>query len=128
SDTPYVAGGAIPNAQFTTSRLQTHMLTGAYRAPCYNSHVFMLESFIDECAHAAKVDPLEYRLRLLAKWDAAWSQCLKVAAEKSGWGQPLPKGEGRGIAIANWPFASQHQAGGTTCAVVHVAVSREGVL
>ncbi|CAN7198117.1 molybdopterin-dependent oxidoreductase [Phenylobacterium sp. LjRoot225] len=127
-DTPYVGGGGIPNAEFAQSRLKTHVLTGAYRAPCYNSHVFMLESFIDECAHAAKADPVEYRLGLLKGWDPAWSACLKVAAQKAGWGRRLPKGQGRGVAIANWPMASQRKGGATMCAVAHVAVSRDGVL
>jgi isoquinoline 1-oxidoreductase beta subunit len=127
-DMPYFTEGGIPNVRIGVSRVESHVLTGAYRAPNYNSHVLALESFVDECAHAAGIDPLEYRLRLLKHWDAAWSACLKVAAEKAGWGQPLPKGEGRGIAIANWPTAGMHQAGTTMCAVAHVAVSREGAL
>jgi isoquinoline 1-oxidoreductase beta subunit len=127
-DSPYFAAGAIPNLHLEISRQPSHLLTGAYRAPNYNSHAFMLECFIDECAQAAKVDPVEFRLRLLKNWDPAWSQCLKVAAEKSGWGKPLPKGEGLGIAISNWPMAGQRQAGTTMCTAAHVAVSREGAL
>jgi isoquinoline 1-oxidoreductase beta subunit len=42
------------------------LLNGAWRGPCYNSHVFNVETFIDECAVAAGIDPLAYRLSLLA--------------------------------------------------------------
>src|SRR3546814_4346083 len=66
-------------------------------------------SFIDDCAIAAGIDPLEYRLKLLSTWDKPWSDCLRLAAEKIGWGKPLPKGEGRGIAITNWPQASMRK-------------------
>ncbi len=131
TDAPYLTSGAIPNVQVGTSSLPLHILTGAYRAPCYNSHAFTVETFIDECAVAAKVDPLEYRLKLLANWDPAWTQCLKVAAEKAGWGKPLAKGQGRGIAISSWPMAGTRQTGNVgsiVCAAVNVEVSREGVV
>jgi isoquinoline 1-oxidoreductase beta subunit len=127
-DVPYVVSGVIPNVHIGTSDLYTHVLTGAYRAPWYNSFAFMSETFIDECAVAAKIDPLEYRLKLLANWDPAWSKCLQVAAEKGNWGKPLPKGEGRGIAISSWPRAGMKQFGSIICSVAHVAVSRDGVL
>ena len=127
-DVPYVTSGAIPNVHISQSAAAFHVLTGAYRGPCYNSHAYMVETFIDECAAAAKIDPLEYRLRLLEKWDESWNTCLKVAGQKAGWGKPLPKGEGRGIAIANWPMAGVRKGGSTVCTVAHVAVSPEGVL
>jgi isoquinoline 1-oxidoreductase subunit beta len=127
-DTPYVVSGAIPNAEISSSFLPYHVQTGAYRGPCYNSHAFMVESFIDECAAAAKADPLEYRIKLLQTWDPAWTGCLKKAAEKSGWGKSLPKGDGRGIAIANWPNAGLRKNGTTVCCVVHAAVSPAGEL
>ncbi len=127
-DTPYVVSGGIPNAEISSTFLPYHVLTGAYRGPCYNSHVFMVESFIDECAAAAKIDPLDYRVALLQKWDPAWIQCLKVAADKAAWGKKLPKGEGRGIAIANWPNAGLRKNGTSVCCVVHAAVSRDGTL
>lgn len=128
TDMPYAASGTIPNIRLATSNLPMHLRTGAYRAPCYNAHAFTVETFIDECAAAAQADPLEYRLKLLGDWDPAWSNCLKVAAEKAGWGKPLPQGHGRGIAISNWPFAGQKQAGATVCAVAHVEVSPKGKL
>jgi isoquinoline 1-oxidoreductase beta subunit len=123
---PYVLSGAIPNVRLASSNYPIHVLTGAYRAPCYNSHVFFVEGFIDECAEAAGIDPLDYRLRLLGKWDASWARCLKLAAEKSGWGQPLPKGQGRGIAISSWPIPGELNT--IVCAAIRVTVSREGVV
>jgi CO/xanthine dehydrogenase Mo-binding subunit len=70
---------------------------------------FASESFIDELADAARRDPLEYRLQLLAKdaeikyFDASWSTArmrnvLKLAGEKAGWHKPLAAGRYRGIA------------------------------
>ncbi|TAL04362.1 MAG: xanthine dehydrogenase family protein molybdopterin-binding subunit [Rhodospirillaceae bacterium] len=128
ADSPYVVGGAIPNVQIGTSDLPMHILTGAYRGPWYNSFVFMVETFIDECALTAKADPLAYRLKLLANWDPAWSKCLQVAADKAGWGKPLPRGQGQGIAVAAWPTAGLRQTGTIICAVATVEVSPDGVL
>ncbi|WP_182911823.1 xanthine dehydrogenase family protein molybdopterin-binding subunit [Sphingomonas cavernae] len=128
ADMPYFTSGIIPNVRLATSDLPLNILTGAYRAPCYNSHAFITETFIDECAIAAGIDPLEYRLRLLGKWDKSWSDCLKIAAEKAGWGKPLTKGEGRGIAISNWPKGALRNEGTTMCMVAHVAVSEEGTI
>lgn len=127
-DPPYFTSGIIPNVHLSAAHLPINILNGAYRAPCYNSHAFQVESFIDECAVAAGIDPLEYRLTLLSKWDKPWSDCLRVAATKSGWGTPLPKGEGRGIAISNWPQAAQHHAGTIICAAARVQVSPSGEL
>ena len=127
-DMPYFTSGIIPHLHISSTNLPVHVLNGAYRAPCYNSHSFFVESFIDECAVAAGIDPLEYRLKLVSRWDKPWSDCLRVAAEKAGWSQPLPKGEGRGIAISNWPQAAMHDAGTIMCAAARVKVSRAGEL
>jgi isoquinoline 1-oxidoreductase beta subunit len=126
SDQPYFNSGIIPNVMLTGGNLPVALLNGAWRGPCYNSHVFNVETFIDECAIAASIDPLAYRLKLLANWDASWSDCLRVAAEKAGWGKPLPKGEGLGIAISCWPVASARRNGSVVATVARVAVSPEG--
>jgi isoquinoline 1-oxidoreductase beta subunit len=128
TDLVYAVNGSIPNVHLASSNLPMHLATGAYRGPCYNSHAFTTETFIDECAVAAGIDALDYRLKLLKDWDPAWSDCLKIAAEKSGWGKPLPRGQGRGIAISNWPHAGSKQRGTTVCAVAHVEVSQAGKL
>jgi isoquinoline 1-oxidoreductase beta subunit len=70
--------------------------------PAHN--IFVVESFIDELAHAAKQDPVAFRKKLLAKNPRAL-KVLELAAEKSGWGAPLPQGVGRGIMLAT-PFGS----------------------
>jgi isoquinoline 1-oxidoreductase beta subunit len=127
-DMPYFTSGIIPNVHISSTNLPVHVLNGAYRGPCFNSHSFFVESFIDECAVAAGIDPLEYRLKLLSRWDKPWSDCLRVAAAKAGWGQALPRGEGRGIAITSWPQAAMHDAGTIMCAAARVKVSREGEL
>lgn len=64
--------------------------------PAHN--VFVVESFIDELAAAAKRDPVAFRVSLLQKNPRALG-VLKLAAEKSGWGSALPKNVGRGIMV-----------------------------
>ena len=66
--------------------------------PAHN--IFVVESFVDELAHAAKQDPVAFRKRLLAKNPRAL-HVLELAAETSGWGGPLPNGVGRGVMVQN---------------------------
>jgi isoquinoline 1-oxidoreductase beta subunit len=128
ADTAYV-NGPIPHVSVESTDLPFHIMTGPYRGPGYNSNGFFLESFIDECAAVAKIDPLEYRKRLLASWpDEAWTKCLDEVARQSGWGEALPKGQGRGVAITNWAMDSKPKAGTTVATVARVEVSQKGVL
>ncbi|CAO3358953.1 molybdopterin cofactor-binding domain-containing protein [Azospirillum palustre] len=64
--------------------------------PTHN--VFVVESFMDELAHAAGKDPVEYRRALLAHNPRSLG-VLNLAAEKAGWGSPLPAGTGRGVSL-----------------------------
>ncbi|WP_342239565.1 xanthine dehydrogenase family protein molybdopterin-binding subunit [Inquilinus sp. OTU3971] len=64
--------------------------------PTHN--VFVVESFIDELAAAAKQDPVAYRKALLGHNPRALA-ALTLAAEKAGWGTPMPKGHGRGVMV-----------------------------
>ena len=84
--------------------------------PTHN--VFVVESFIDELAAAAKQDPFDYRRALLGTSPRARA-VLELAAEKAGWGAPLPAGSGRGISV-------QHVFGSYVAQVAQVAVSKEG--
>ena len=93
---------------------------GQWRSVLNSQHGFFKESFIDEMAHAAGQDPFEFRRGLVTE-QPRFKAALEKAASMSGWGTPLPPGEGRGIAVCD--------SFGTICAeVVHVAVSPEGQL
>ena len=76
--------------------------TGAWRGLGLMANTFALESFIDELAHAADVDPLQFRLAHLP--DDALGQrigaVLEAAAERAGWGKRRPEGWAQGIACA----------------------------
>lgn len=81
---------------------------GAWRAVEDGPQTFVLESFVDDLAHALGQDPIAYRKSLLAREPRA-IRALDVVAEKSGWGTPLPQGHGRGVALcfANRSIAAQ---------------------
>jgi isoquinoline 1-oxidoreductase subunit beta len=66
--------------------------------PAHN--VFVVESFIDELAHAAKQDPVSFRKKLLVN-NPRTLKVLELVVEKSAWGAPLPQGVGRGIMVEN---------------------------
>jgi isoquinoline 1-oxidoreductase beta subunit len=128
TDAVYVKG-SIPNVRLESSSVATHVLTGQYRGPGYNTHCFIVESFIDECAARARIDPLEYRLRLLKNWpDAGWRKCLEIAASRAGWGSVLPRGRGRGIAIGNFGGQGEPHKGATVAVVADVEVRAAGEL
>lgn len=125
-DTPY---GFNKNFKVEGGDLPFNVISGAYRGPGYNSLAFITETFIDECAHAAGVDPVEYRLKLLDGYaDPGWALCLKEAAGKSGWGKSLPKGMGMGVAISNWGGTGKPHTGTTVATVATVEVTKAGVL
>ena len=69
-----------------------------WRSVAHTQHGFWIESFIDELAHAAGRDPFDYRRDLLPA-GSRHRRVLEIAAEKAGWGTPLPSGAGRGIAL-----------------------------
>jgi isoquinoline 1-oxidoreductase beta subunit len=79
--------------------------TGFWRGVGPAHNVFVIESFIDELAHKAGKDPVDFRMNMLGKHPRLQA-ALKLAAEKSGWGSPLPKGVGRGVGVqpsfASW--------------------------
>ncbi len=102
-DTASVEGAAHMPYAFPNRRVELHspeeLVTVLWWRSVGHTHTgFVNESFIDEVAHAGGHDPLELR-RTLLKDEPRHLAVLELAAEKAGWGTPLPAGRGRGIAI-----------------------------
>jgi isoquinoline 1-oxidoreductase beta subunit len=93
-----VAGYEIPNTQHDLHIIDTGIRVGYWRAVSHNMNAFANESFIDELAAAAGKDPYQYRLALLGN-KPRFANVLRLAAEKAGWGKPLPQGHAHGIAL-----------------------------
>ena len=102
-----------PNLRIEYTHAESSVPRAWWRSVEHSSSGFVVESFVDELAAAAGQDPLEFRLKLIgddrkiprfgedkepALDTARLKGVLKLAAEKAGWGQPLPKGRARGIA------------------------------
>lgn len=102
----------VPNFQLEYANVPTAIATGAWRATLHSANAFAVQGFLDELAHTAGRDPLEFRLDLLgADRDlpyrdhggptlstARLKSVLRLAAERAGWGGAPPAGIGRGIA------------------------------
>jgi len=89
---------AFPNLEVRFVRQEpTGVPTSWWRGVGPTRSVFVVESFMDELAAAAKQDPVSYR-RALVK-DARLKAVLDLAVQKAGWGKPLPEGHGRGVAV-----------------------------
>jgi isoquinoline 1-oxidoreductase beta subunit len=108
-----------PACKFDYVMRNSHVPVGFWRSVGSSQNAFITESFVDEVAHAAGKDPVEFRRGLLD--NKSWLNVLNMAAEKGDWGKPLPKGSGRGIAI-NACFGS------ITAHVAEVTVSPRGKL
>lgn len=80
--------------------VETGISVGYVRAVAPNYTFFAVETFVDELAALAGKDPLEYRLAML-KGAPRLAHVLKLAAERAGWGTPLPANTGRGIACVS---------------------------
>ncbi|MEM8531457.1 MAG: molybdopterin cofactor-binding domain-containing protein [Chloroflexota bacterium] len=91
----------IPNRRVVYHRAQIPVPTGYWRGLGLFPNTFAMESFIDEVAHAAGADPLEFRLRHLStsnELSERFRAVLQAAADKAGWDTPPPEGRARGIA------------------------------
>ncbi len=96
ADSPYLKGVANHHVQLHTVKADIPVLW--WRSVGHSHTAFVMESLIDELAHAAKRDPLAYRRELL-KDHPRHLAALNLAAEKAGWDKPLPKGVFRGVAV-----------------------------
>jgi isoquinoline 1-oxidoreductase subunit beta len=100
----------IPNLRLEWFAVKSGMTRGSWRGPAHNANAFVIQSFIDEIAHATGKDPLALRLELLGKAEALvydggppfdtgrMASVLKLACERIGWGRTLPKSHGLGLA------------------------------
>jgi isoquinoline 1-oxidoreductase beta subunit len=91
----------IPNLKTTYVRADFHVPVAAWRSVTSSTLAFSHECFMDELAHKAKKDPLDFRLELLSKNSDTKRVLLKLR-EVSNWDKRLPKGKGRGV--AQWEF------------------------
>jgi isoquinoline 1-oxidoreductase beta subunit len=89
----------IPNISVELATTKTGVPVLWWRVVGSSHTTFAVESFIDAAASAAGQDPLAFRRKLLEK-HPRMKAVLELAAEKAGWSNPLPKGKGRGIAVA----------------------------
>jgi isoquinoline 1-oxidoreductase beta subunit len=95
----------LPNTHVEYVQVEPKGIPTAFWRSVGPSHnIFVTEGFMDELAVAAKQDPVAYRLALLDKTPRA-KAVLALAAEKAGWGQPLPERVGRGVSL-QFAFAS----------------------
>ena len=126
----------VPNYGLGLSFIPFNVPTGVLRAPRSNGVAFVMQSFIDELAHAAGTDPLQLRYDILAAYQepeatggrggsldpARMRAVLELVAEKSAWGKmELPRGTGRGLA-----FHFSHR--GYFAEVVEASVSNAGAV
>ncbi len=95
-DIPY----AIPNQKIEQHRLAVDVPVSVWRTTGHGTNNFVLESFVDELAIAAKTDPLVFRRRMLGG-NARALKLLDVLAERSDWNRPPRRGTGRGMALAS---------------------------
>jgi nicotinate dehydrogenase subunit B len=107
---------AVPLYSLPTRRVEAHVLqdapirTSSLRSLGAHLNVFAIESFMDELAHEAGADPVEFRLRHLG--DERARAVIERAAAEAAWGEEVPQGRGRGLGFARY----KNRAG--YCAIV----------
>ncbi len=96
ANSPYLEAIADHRVDLHSPELPVPVLW--WRSVGHSHTAFVVESFIDELAHAAKKDPVAFRRELLPE-GSRHRRVLDTAAEAFGWGRPLPAGHGAGIAV-----------------------------
>jgi isoquinoline 1-oxidoreductase beta subunit len=142
---------AVPGSTVQSGQIPGNVPTGYWRAPGDNGNAWAVQCFVDELAHAAGRDPLDFTLDLLAAVPNAGARggpvplgaagggrrggggrgggfaaskmvpVLKLAADKAGWGRKFPRGQGQGLAISS-------TNGAYVAVVADVTVSPQGGL
>ncbi|MDP2962874.1 MAG: molybdopterin-dependent oxidoreductase [Sulfurimicrobium sp.] len=115
NDMPYT----VPHQQVDYAMCNAHVPVGFWRAPGQQNSYYR-ECFIDELAFSAGKDPVEFRLAMLKQGDKN-RLVLEAVAKAAGWGNPLPPGMHRGVAVADG-------FGSLTAMVAEVSVSAAGAL
>jgi len=111
-------GYAVPNLLIDHAMRNPHIPAGFWRGVNVNQNAVYMECFMDELAEAAGQDPLAFRLKLLKP---RWAAVLQAAADKAGYGKPLPDGHFHGL-------AQVMGYGSYVAGVAEVSVSPDGVL
>jgi isoquinoline 1-oxidoreductase beta subunit len=113
-------GYAVPNLLIDHSMRNPHVPPGFWRGVNNNQNAVYLECFIDELAHAASQDPLEFRRKLMANHPKHLA-VLNAVAERIGWDKPAPQGVYRGLA--------QHMGYGSyVAACAEISLEQNGML
>jgi isoquinoline 1-oxidoreductase subunit beta len=114
ADHPY----DIPNQRIAYGRVEPGPQVWFWRSVGHSQNGFFTEGFIDELAVAAGQDPYEFRRAMLGK-SPRHKGVLELAAQKAGWGTPLPAGVARGIAVVS-------SFGSFVAEVAEVSVAADG--
>jgi len=93
----FAFGYTIPNLLIDHAMRNTHVPPGFWRGVNINQNAIFAECFMDELAHAAGQDPLEFRRKLMTKHPKHLA-VLNAVADRAGWGKPAPQGVHRGLA------------------------------
>jgi isoquinoline 1-oxidoreductase beta subunit len=116
TDMPY----SLPNLLVNYVMVNSPVTVGWWRSVGYSVNAFTVESFMDELAHAAGKDSLQFRLDHMEKSSRPY-HVLSLLAEKSGWNSSVPEGRARGVAVTSCfeSFAAH---------VAEVSVNEKGVI
>ena len=91
---------SLPNKRVDYVLVDVPITVGWWRSVGYSVNTFTVESCMDELAHAAGADPIQFRLDHLEK-DSRPYKLLVLLAEKGGWNDPIPEGRARGVALTS---------------------------
>ncbi|TCV69847.1 xanthine dehydrogenase family protein molybdopterin-binding subunit [Pseudomonas fluorescens] len=117
SDSPYIKH--TPAYRVEAHSPRSNVPVWYWRSVGHSHNAFVMESAVDELAHAAGQDPLAYR-RLLLKTEPRHLGVLNLAAERFGWGRKAAAGRGQGIAV--------HQSFGSFCAqAVEISIEHDEI-